>query len=231
MTLPRDALVEEIRKYFWWHSIDLGGGIVTPGVKTLELMAAEFARTFGPLDLRQKSLLDIGAWNGGFCVEAKRRGALEVTAVDHFTWTKPRFRGRETFDLVNRELAVGAQAVDIDLDGPHLSLASLGQFDFVLFLGVFYHLKDPLAALREAAALARAALVVETYVEETVDPRPSMMFYPRNELLGDPTNWWGPNKACMLELLGMAGFQRVDTIDVDTGDPRNRRAVFHAFRD
>jgi hypothetical protein len=36
------------------------------------------------------------------------------------------------------------EAVDVDLDTPQLSLSHLGQFDVVLFLGVFYHLQDRL---------------------------------------------------------------------------------------
>jgi hypothetical protein len=30
-------LAAEIARYKWFHSIDLGGGIVTPGAKTLDI--------------------------------------------------------------------------------------------------------------------------------------------------------------------------------------------------
>ncbi len=217
-------LAAEIGGSYWWHSIDLGDGVVTPGRKSLAEMAVEFARTFDKLDLDGSSLLDIGAWNGGFSVEAKRRGAARVAALDHVTWNVPAWRGRESFDLVNSRLDLGMEAIDLDLDSPGLSLGSLGEFDFVLLLGVFYHLKDPLAALREAAAIATKALVVQTYLEETADPRPAMMFYPGSELGDDPTNWWGPNAACMISLLKDAGFARVEIT------PYGNRGVFHAFR-
>jgi len=96
----------------------------------------------------------------------------------------------------------------------------------VLFLGVFYHLLDPIAALREIAPLARERLILETHVEETEDPRPLMIFYPGSELGGDRTNWWGPNTACVRELLQIAGFSRVD---ISAGSGADRR-VFHAYR-
>ncbi len=143
LALSDEQLAAEIRRSFWWHSIDLGDGTVTPGKKTLAQMAVEFARTFDKLDLDGSSLLDIGAWNGGFSVEAKRRGAARVAALDHVTWNVPAWRGRESFDLVNSRLGLGLEAIDLDLDAPALSLAPLGEFDFVLFLGVFYHLKGP----------------------------------------------------------------------------------------
>ncbi|HWB47704.1 MAG TPA: protein arginine N-methyltransferase [Stellaceae bacterium] len=220
------SLEERIARQYWWHSIDLGNGRVTPGRKSPRRMASEFANTFGKLGLTGRSVLDIGAWNGGFSVEAARRGAARVVALDHFTWNAPQYRGREAFDLVNEITGHGIEAVDIDLDTPQLSLSHLGQFDVVLFLGVFYHLRDPIAGLREAAALAREVLVVETLIERRLNPRPSMVFYPGTERAGDPTNWWGPNIACMLELLRLEGFPR---IEVARGYGRSRR-VFHAFR-
>lgn len=223
---PTPTLKEEIAAQYWWHSIDLGNGLVTPGRKSTRRMAREFANTFGKLDLTGCSVLDVGAWAGGFSVEAKRRGAARVVAVDHYTWNAPEFRGREAFDLVNRVTGFGLEAVDIDLDAPQLSLAELGTFDVVLFLGVFYHLRDPIAGLREVAALARQVLVVETLVERRLNPRPSMIFYPGNERADDATNWWGPNIACMVELLRQAGFAR---IEITPGIARSRK-VFHAFR-
>lgn len=225
-TLAPLSLDERVAAQFWWHSIDLGNGIVTPGHKDRQRMAIEFANTFGKLDLSSRSVLDIGAWTGGFSVEAARRGASRVVALDHYSWNAPQFRGRQAFDLVNEITGLGIEAVDIDLDTPQLSLGHLGPFDVVLFLGVFYHLRDPLAGLREAAALAREALVVETLIERPLNPRPSMIFYPGAERGGDPTNWWGPNMACMLELLNQAGFRRVQ---VTRGFGRSRK-VFHAFR-
>jgi tRNA (mo5U34)-methyltransferase len=93
-------------------------------------------------------------------------------------------------------------------------------------LGVFYHLLDPIAALREVSALAREALVLETHVERRLNPRPAMIFYPGDELNGDSGNWWGPNTACVLELLRQSGFPRVEVM---SGFTRSRK-VFHAFR-
>ena len=228
---------DDLADHFWWHSIRLPDGRVTPGTKSLELMDQEFRDTFSPLDLTGQSVLDVGAWNGGFSIEAKRRGASRVVAMDHYTWNNPGFRGRAAFDLATRLCNLPIEAQDIDLDAPQLSLGHLGSFDIVLFLGVFYHLIDPIAALREVAALAGKVLVVETYLEETLDPRPAMVFYPGAELVGDPTNWWGPNRTCMEALLRLNNFNRIEFATTQSwpsvicpGQTHVRRGVFHAYR-
>jgi tRNA (mo5U34)-methyltransferase len=222
----RYPLDGRIQSYFWWHSIDLGSGLTTPGHISAARMAIRHDETFGPLALEGKSVLDVGTWNGGFSVEAARRGAARVVGLDHATWHNPLFRGRCTFDLVNRATGLRIEPQDVDLDDPRLDLGPLGSFDIVLFLGVFYHLRNPLSALREVANRATEVLVVETHIQRTISRRPSMRFYPADELNADPSNWWGPNEACMLELLKGLGFPR---IDVSNGSGWDRK-VFHAYR-
>ncbi|HEX7784685.1 MAG TPA: hypothetical protein VF653_00555, partial [Methylomirabilota bacterium] len=80
-------LSAQVQRYFWFHSIDLGHGVVTPGTKPSKALRAEADAIFGPLDLRGKSVLDIGAWNGYFSFEAKRRHAERVLATDHYCWS------------------------------------------------------------------------------------------------------------------------------------------------
>jgi tRNA (mo5U34)-methyltransferase len=225
---PNLEIMAQIQTFFWWHSIDLGNGIVTPGQKSVALMQEEFSNTFSRLDLKGKSVLDVGAWNGGFSVEAARRGATRVAALDHHVWNDPRLRARDSIELVRKITELPIDLIDQDLDAPGLDLDHIGTFDIVLFLGVFYHLKDPIAALRQLSAVAREILILETYVECTEDPRPLMMFYPGAELANDETNWWGPNRSCVQALLNMVGFTKVE---VSPGAPSPyRREIFHAYR-
>ena len=134
---------------------------------------------------------------------------------------RPQFHGRETFELARDALGVDVEALDIDV--PDLSPERVGTFDVVLFLGVFYHLFDPIDGLRRAASLAREVLVVVTHIDLAEIERPAMVFYPGNELAGDWTNWWGPNVPLMRALLKQFGFARVDY----TSKPR---PIFHAWR-
>jgi tRNA (mo5U34)-methyltransferase len=218
-----ESIADKVKKYPWFHSIDLGHGIVTPGGKSSAIHAAESAAFFDPIKMDGATIIDIGAWNGFYSFEAKRRGASRVLATDHFTWNHEMFRGRETFDLARSALGLDVEALDIDV--PELSPEKVGTFDVVLFLGVFYHLFDPIDGLRRAASLTKEVLVVETHTDLGEIDRPAMVMYPGAECAGDPTNWWGPNNACVRALLNTMGFVRID--GPETFSPR---AIFHAWK-
>ena len=212
---------ERIADYPWFHSIDLGD-IVTPGTKTRDIHAREVRHFFEPINLEGASVIDIGAWNGFYSFTAKQRGAARVLATDHFSWNHPDFRGRETFELARDALDLDIEMRDIDVPG--LSVDELGTFDVVLFLGVFYHLYDPIDGLCRAASLANEVLVLETHIDLRWVGRPAMMYYPADELSGDATNWWGPNVPLIRALLTGLGFARIDIVTSGT------RAIVHAWR-
>jgi len=209
----------------WHHSIDLGGGVVTPGNKSAALCNDEAALIFDRVDLSGRSVLDIGAWNGYFSFEAKRRGASRVLATDSYCWAHPQIRGRETFDIARSALAIEVETREIDAG--EMSPETVGEFDVVLFLGVFYHRYDAVETLAKVARLARDVLIVETHLELRDVQTPAMAFYPGRELANDPTNWWGPNEQCMIALLLGHGFQEVEVSPHPAG---SNRAIFHAWR-
>jgi tRNA (mo5U34)-methyltransferase len=222
---PGAELLARARAYYWFDSIDLGNGVVTPGSKSLDLLRAEADAIFGPVQLRGKSVLDIGAWNGNFSFEAKRRQAARVLATDHHCWTKE-VKGRHTFHLA--KAALNLEIEELDIDVPELTPDRVGQFDVVLFLGVVYHLVDPIQALRNLATLTKEVAVVESHLDLGNLDRPAMVFYPGAELNNDPTNWWGPNRLCMEALLTLVGFGRIEYQPHPIVGAA--RGIFHAYK-
>jgi tRNA (mo5U34)-methyltransferase len=218
-------LRSRIEGYRWHHSIDLGDGIVTPGGKSLAVCKAEESLIFDRIDIRGKTILDIGAWNGVFSFSAKRRGAARVLATDSYCWSHPNIRGRETFELARSTLGLDIDSQLIDVSD--LTTESVGTFDVVLYLGVFYHRYDTIEALAKVAPLARHLLVLETHLDLRDVPFPAMRFYPGKELANDPTNWWGPNEECVISLLMGHGFKEIEVTAHPEGD---NRALFHAWR-
>lgn len=75
------SLQERITAFpFWYHKIELPGGIVTPGWAPIN------QASYGiPQDLTGKRVLDVGAWDGYWSFEALKRGAKEVVAIDDFS--------------------------------------------------------------------------------------------------------------------------------------------------
>ncbi len=187
----------------WWHTIDLGHGVVTPGVDR----SAEKLATLGlPRDLTGLSVLDIGAWDGFFSFEAERRGAARVVAMDR--WDGVAGAGRQGFDLAARALRSRAEGVRADIGSlTEGQAAELGSFDVVLLLGVLYHVTDPLGVLRNVRRLCSGRLILETEADLLWTRRPALAFYPGRELSGDPSNWFAPNIPALLGMLTTAGFR------------------------
>jgi tRNA (mo5U34)-methyltransferase len=209
----------------WHHSIDLGGGVVTAGNKSLQNCIGEASLIFDRVNLDGRSVLDIGAWNGFFSFEAKRRGARRVLATDSYCWSHPHIRGRETFDLARSALGIDVEAREVDASD--ITAEAVGEFDVVLYLGVFYHRYDAIEALAKVARVAKDLLIVETHLDLREVDVPAMAFYPGSELANDPTNWWGPNEHCMEALLLGHGFKDIEVTAHPAG---HNRAIFHAWR-
>lgn len=212
-------LREEVDAIRWFHSIDLGGGILTPGLDDTS-ERVEILRL--PEDLSGRSVLDVGAWDGFFSFECERRGAARVVAADEFAWTGRNWSDKRGFELARR--ALGSKVEDVEVDVMDLAPDRVGgTFDVVLLLGVLYHLRHPLLALERVASVTGDLLVLETHVDLIGLRHPAAAFYEHRELDGDPTNWWGPNPAAVCSMLRAAGFRTAEVVS-------GRSRAFHAGR-
>lgn len=228
---PRDTdLQAKVNALRWYHTIDLGNGLVTRGVDDTP---AKLPGIRLPADLSGKTVLDIGAWDGFFSFEAERRGAAHVVAADYYSWHGVGWgtgQGKAGFELARTML--GSQVEDVDVDVMDLSPKTVGgPFDVVLFLGVLYHLRHPLLALERVASVTGGLLILETVVDMVGTGRPAAAFYPDRELNNDPTNWWGPNPAAVEGMLRSAGFASVTQVTPTPRAPyRAARALWHRMQ-
>ncbi|HEU0066883.1 MAG TPA: TIGR04290 family methyltransferase [Sphingomonas sp.] len=209
----------------WFHNIDLGGVRTAPEHFLGDYPNFKFARFAHalPADLTGKSVLDIGCNAGFYAVEMKRRGAARVLGID----SDDRYLAQAR--LATEALGFG----DVELRNLSVyDVAKLGErFDFVIFMGVLYHLRHPLLALdliREHVAgdmllfqtmqqgsstIADVPADHPFHTPGTYDPPayfddpgyPKMHFIER-EFAHDWTNWWAPNRACSAAMLRAAGF-------------------------
>jgi tRNA (mo5U34)-methyltransferase len=224
---------------FWWHSIDLGQGVVTKGTKTPAILLRELESIQLP-DLQDKTVLDIGAYDGFFSFEAERRGARHVVALDHYAWSldlpghiaywreckergvvplpneetphwqPDKLPGKRAYDVAHKALNSKVETV-VD-DFMTMDLRALGTFDVVLFLGVLYHMENPLASLKRVASVTKELAIIETHAIVTpgYEHLEICEFYSSNQLNGDVSNWWGPNLRALEGLCRAAGFARVE---------------------
>jgi tRNA (mo5U34)-methyltransferase len=224
MTTPDTRLREQIDALPWFHEIDFGKGIVSPGATPLSVLEAQAAVYFAD-GVEGQTVIDVGCWDGFNSFEAMRRGARRVLATDHFAWSEQCWGARESFELARAHVAPDVDVLDIDV--PDITETTVGRFDVVLFCGVLYHLRDPLGALERMSAICNRTIVVETHLDAVGDDRPAMIFYPGRVLADDPTNWWGPNPACVTAMLQSVGFGRVQYTQHPVHDTRG---IFHGYR-
>ena len=206
----------------WFHNLDLNGVRTAPNhfLGEFPLVKWNSFRQNIPDDLTGLSVLDIGCNGGFYSLEMKRRGADRVVGIDFD-------------DHYLNQAKFAASVVGADVEFRKLSVYDVGalreRFDFVLFLGVLYHLRHPLLALDliyEHAAndwliyqsLQRGSADVEP-LEDDYDfwdmdhfnsPGYPKMHFIEKRYSHDETNWWAPNAACSAAMLRSAGFRIVD---------------------
>lgn len=199
----------------WYHQIELAPGVVTPGGHASS-EALKYLDALGlPKDASGLRVLDIGCRDGFFAFELERRGAV-VTGLDY---ADPDVTG---FGVASRVL--GSRVEYKVANVYDLQPETFGTFDLVLFLGVLYHLRNPLLALDKVRQVTTPGglVFVETHI--VAGPGvgqmdvPLWQFYPRAELRGDHTNKWAPN------LTGLVRALEECQIEVLQAEPRGERA-------
>ena len=203
-TWTPERLRAEVATREWFHTIDLGNGIRTPGRKDT---IAE-VDVFHLPEVAGRTVLDVGAYDGFYSFEAEKRGAARVLATDDWVWNWPGSDARRNFDLAHEVLGsrVETQVVSVESLTPE---AIGGTFDVVLFLGVLYHAPDPIGYLKRVRSVTADIAVIETAVDLLDIPVPAAAYYPGAALGGDGSNHFGPNPLCVHGWLMEAGFSRV----------------------
>ncbi|MEL7280260.1 MAG: class I SAM-dependent methyltransferase [Pseudomonadota bacterium] len=167
-----EALKDEIRKRAPWnHKIYIRNGIWTGGgtgqdatgqnISLFETHQSfdNLTRNVLPNGLEGRSFLDCGCNGGGYCFAAKDKGASTVTGFD----VRDHWIDQANFVLENRE----APSDGITFHkGDLLDLSFLDpRYDVTWFSGVFYHLPDPVTALKNVADRTSELLFLNTAVE------------------------------------------------------------------
>lgn len=216
---------QEVMRRSWFHSIDFGDGVISPGVAPYARLKST-ANHFFSEPIAGKTVLDINCWDGFYSIEAARLGAKHVLATDYYIWNIGG-SDRGNFELARKMLAPEIEVKEVDtLD---ISPETVGMHDVVIFSGVLYHMRHPLLALEKAATVCKEMIIVETHLDAENEARPAMIMYPGTELNNDFTNWWGPNKPCVEAMLKDLGFHWIKFTRNPGGDTPTR-GLFHGSR-
>lgn len=210
-----DELSRRIRDISWYHTIELSGGVVTPGQFDHRALVPRYGL---PADLSGKRALDVATFDGFWAFELERRGA-RVTAVDlddPRDWdfpdaVQPLVSAPTAEEAIGRGFAVAHEALGSSVQRITRSVYDLdpddlGQFDFVHAGDLLVHLRDPLRALQRIRAVTSGELLLSDGID--IDARPGR-FGPTMQYLGgwDDVVWWVPSIDALAQLLVDAGFR------------------------
>lgn len=200
MAAPLQDLASEVQRYKWYHRLDLGNGIVTPG-RDYEMMWRPTLAFMGAVEFHGKRVLDIGCQDGLFSFFAERAGAAEVIAID--------IEPRPTLELAASVLGSRVQFMKCSVYDLRAEFAA-NSFDIVIFNGVLYHLVAPLWALMAINAVLKpnGIMLMESafYNAEHDKPFIFVAYGPDEIYKGDPSSCSFPTLRAYHHMLRMSLF-------------------------
>ena len=240
----------------WFYPFDLGDGLrTTPAIPPhvtkifgtrLEMVTGVVERHFGSR-LPEIRCLDIGSHEGFYSFEMAKLGVGHVTGLEYrdINLRKARFVAER----------VGLSHVDLRQGNVEdLSPRQWSPYELTLFLGVLYHLENPVLCLRNVSRVTKEVCVIETQVVPEVEgeaewgarewTRPyqgilavideSDDFNANNTETGHSPVVTCPSPKALEFLLKQTGFQRVEFIDPPPDayeqHARGQRVVCAAFK-
>lgn len=215
MSPSSPALQAEVERYPWYHTLDLGQGVVTPGMFDHRPVLDRYPL---PADLRGLRCLDVATMDGFWAFELERRGAGSVVALDledpaTLDWPASLRENHERSldETKAQRFALAREALDSGVERVLMSAydlsPELGTFDFVFCGDLLLHVKDPISILENIRSVCTASAVIVNVISRfrLYEKRPMA------ELDGiDTFTWWVTNLAGLVRMVRAAGFARVE---------------------
>lgn len=147
MTTPtimtRDDIAAQIARFKWYHSIDCGDGVETPGNPLFSAIADFTLSQLAAFNFEGQEVIDVGARDGKISFALEKAGAARVVAVDNDPSPGMRW-------------LIGYLGSKVELRGASLyDLDPAEQFDATICPGVIYHLDRAAAGLKRLVEITR----------------------------------------------------------------------------
>jgi len=209
------SLQAEVERYPWYHTLDLGGGVVTKGMFDHRPVLDRYPI---PADLSGKRCLDVATMDGYWAFEMERRGASSVVALDledpeELDWPASlRSVNERSLDETKAERfalardALGSSVERVLLSAYDLS-PELGRFDFVFCGDLLLHVKDPITPVENIRSVCTGSAVIVNVIKRFRFGEKRALA----ELDGiDHFEWWVTNLEGLVRIVRAAGFGEVE---------------------
>jgi tRNA (mo5U34)-methyltransferase len=219
-----ESIEKEMRSLGWWYQhFDLPNGLQTGKGEGYDAQARwNLIAPHVPADLAGKTVLDLGGNAGFFSIQMKLRGASRCVLVDPFV----EFNRQAQFAAAQ----FGVELEVINEDAHTYCLTTDDRFDYVIFLGLLYHLKYPGLVLDRLAEMTKDRIYIQSniigteadtyqnkpdydrFIDDSIldDPAFPKLMFVENLYNGDATNWWIPNYAALAAMVRSAGLKILD---------------------
>jgi tRNA (mo5U34)-methyltransferase len=216
----RGGLAARVAQLTWYHTLDLGGGVVTPGFYDHRQILPRYRL---PERLDGLRVLDIATFDGFWAFEFERRGAAEVVALDIASLAEVDLpyrvrRGMAEADLT-RPIGAGFRLAHETLRSRvrhehcnvyDLSPERLGRFDLVHCGDLLLHLRDPARALVNIRSVTRGSALISDCIYPDLDRHDLPIIQYEG---GRGANiWWRFGANALRAMIGDAGFDSVEEV-------------------
>ena len=170
-----------------------------------------------PEIIANKRILDIGCGDGDMAFLCEMLGAREVAAID---WADTNFNFMHGVRALRDHLHSKVHIFSGNLEDMDMSF--LGIWDMILFLGILYHLPNPIRVLRKMSALA-GQIFSSTKVFDVLPENGNLGLTNRQvgylltptESNNDATNWWILSEAATKLMFERSGWRVLATKRAD----------------
>lgn len=216
MTTEADPRVADVH---WYHTIDLGNGVLTPGEFDTE---GALANLPFPASLAGKRCLDVGTRDGFWAFTMEKRGSTDVVGIDvdgpldlDNPWYPKATRDvlaatrsdEEARGFVVAHDILGSKVQRVFTSVYDLDPEKDGTFDFAYVGTMLLHLRDPIGALMALRKVVTGQILINESITPAGMFRPRAAYARLQDLPGP--FWWIPNLAGLQRYIEAAGFKIV----------------------
>lgn len=234
-TPEQKAILGRISEVEWYHSIDLGHFMVTPGLFDHRPLLPHYHL---PENLKDMRILDVATYDGFWAFEFEKRGAAEVVAMDIGTWNEidipPRIRAEASKELLDTKTGNGFNIAK-DILGSKvrrklmnvydLSPQWMGKFDFVFCSDLLLHLMNPMKALQNILSVVSGyAYIVDVFNPEFGDDESNAIL--RYAGGTDRMVWWRFGLGSLKKMITDAGFRKVGLVNKFEFSVKNQKKMY-----
>jgi tRNA (mo5U34)-methyltransferase len=212
----RSELQRAVDAIGWYHTIELPGGVVTPGQFDHRELLARYPL---PARLNGSRALDVATFDGFWAFELERRGAdviaVDVACASMLDLPAPAEAQRRSegidaetgggFRIAHE--ALGSKVRRVSCSVYDLDPAELGTFDFVHMADLLLHLRSPVEGLAGIRRVTTGqALVTDVFHPGLARPGTHLVEYRGG---WDRVLWWLPSLHALAQMVLDAGFAEV----------------------